>query len=123
MVGVCTYGGGLWHTWLDRDLTVAGRVIVKNDAEGKSAKSVLVHVPGPVLRIPSLCIHLQTAKEREALDLNAEKHLVPILCCTPQEDAGGSPTKKPRTSHHSSDFLSLVCYSSYQRERNKSELT
>ena len=113
MVGVCTYGGGLWHTWLDRDLTVAGRVIVKNDAEGKCAKSMLVHVPRPVLRVPSLCIHLQTAKEREALDLNAEKHLAPILCCA-QEDSGSSPTKKPRTSHHGSDFLSMVRCASHQ---------
>uniref|UniRef100_A0A7S1KXB8 aspartyl aminopeptidase n=1 Tax=Neobodo designis TaxID=312471 RepID=A0A7S1KXB8_NEODS len=75
-IGVQTYGGGLWHTWFDRDLTVAGRVLV--NIEGK-VSSRLVQVPKPVLRIPNLAIHLTTAKEREqGFCPNKEDHLTPV---------------------------------------------
>jgi aspartyl aminopeptidase len=73
---VQTYGGGLWHTWFDRDLSVAGRVIVKTDA-GFSTR--LVKVARPICRISNVAIHLTSGAEREAFAVNKETHLAPIL--------------------------------------------
>lgn len=71
------YGGGLWHTWFDRDLGMSGRVLIRDD-DGKIQQK-LVKIDRALLRIPNLAIHLQTAKEREAFAINKEDHLVPIL--------------------------------------------
>lgn len=75
-IAVECYGGGLWHTWFDRDLGISGRVLVRN---GDSVEQRLVMIDRPILRIPNLAIHLQTADERAAFTVNKEDHLSPIL--------------------------------------------
>ena len=75
-IAVEPYGGLLLHTWLDRDLSLAGRVSV---AGAQGPRSLLVAFERPLLRIPSLAIHLQRESERKSLELNAQQHLVPVV--------------------------------------------
>jgi len=86
------YGGGLWHTWFDRDLGLSGRVLVRTE-EGRIEQK-LIKIDRPILRIPNLAIHLQTAKEREAFAINKEDHLVPILSLEVKKALGGKDSKK-----------------------------
>lgn len=70
------YGTLLLHTWLDRDLSLAGRVSVSADGE---LRTLLVDFGRPLLRIPNLAIHLQREISQEGLRLNPQQHLAPLL--------------------------------------------
>ena len=50
------YGGMIMSTWLDRPLTVGGRVLVKTQ---DGVQSRLVYIDRDLLVIPSLAIHFQ----------------------------------------------------------------
>ncbi|EWC43491.1 aspartyl aminopeptidase [Drechslerella stenobrocha 248] len=73
-VGVESYGGGLWHTWFDRDLSMAGRAMVRQ--KDGSIISKLVKIDKPILRVPTLAIHLD---RQEKFEFNKETQLFPIL--------------------------------------------
>jgi aspartyl aminopeptidase len=69
------YGAALLHTWLDRDLSLAGRVTLR---AGDRTRGVLLDFARPLLRVPNLAIHLQRELRTEGLKLNAQQHLVPV---------------------------------------------
>lgn len=64
------YGGMLLSTWLDRPLSLAGRVVVK---KGEKLVSRLVNIDRDLLLIPNLAIHMdRSANEGKKLDPNTD---------------------------------------------------
>ncbi|KAL2934483.1 putative aspartyl aminopeptidase [Bienertia sinuspersici] len=85
-VGVQTYGGGLWHTWFDRDLAVAGRLVVKQMQNGSPLYSHrLVRIQDPIMRIPTLAIHLDRGVN-DGFKPNTQSHIAPILATSIKEE-------------------------------------
>jgi aspartyl aminopeptidase len=74
-LGVEIYGGALYSTWLDRDLSIAGRVVVQ--AESGALATCLLRFEQPCMRIPNLAIHLNRGVN-DGLTLNAQQHMVPV---------------------------------------------
>jgi aspartyl aminopeptidase len=75
-VGVEVYGGVLLSTWLDRDLSIAGRVYCDR---GGAVEPVMVDLGRAVARVPNLAIHLNRGVNTEGLVLNPQRHLAPVL--------------------------------------------
>ncbi|XP_076927639.1 putative aspartyl aminopeptidase [Bidens hawaiensis] len=114
-VGVQTYGSGMWHTWFDRDLTIAGRMIIKEGkGDGASYSHKLVRINEPIMRIPNLAIHLADRSVNDGFKVNTQSHLAPVLATSVKAslnkvvtDNGpdGKPDESPNTSgnqkHHS----------------------
>lgn len=74
-IAVEPYGGVLLHTWLDRDLGLAGRVSI---AAGEEPRTVLIDIRRAIARIPSLAIHLHREIRTDGLKLNEQTHMPPV---------------------------------------------
>lgn len=74
-LNVMTYGGGLWRTWFDRDLTLAGKVIIQSE-DGTRLESRYWNAGKPLMKVPSLAIHLDRSEEFKP---NKEQHVKPVI--------------------------------------------
>ena len=69
--GVEVYGGPLLNSWLDRELQLAGRLVMLDGTQHLTAT-------GPLLRFPQLAIHLDRAVN-EGLTLDKQQHMNPVF--------------------------------------------
>jgi len=76
-LNVETYGGPILNTWLDRPLSIAGRIILRGESPF-SPQIKLFRSDCPLLIIPNLAIHMNR-KVNEGLELNKQKDMLPLL--------------------------------------------
>ena len=69
------YGGMLLNTWLDRPLSVAGRVLCNVDGR---LESRLVNVEQDLMMIPNLAIHMNR-EANDGVKLNAQTDMLPLI--------------------------------------------
>ncbi|MBT8114554.1 MAG: hypothetical protein KJP04_04195, partial [Arenicella sp.] len=75
-LGVEVYGGALLHPWLDRDLSIAGRVSgINRDGD---LFHQLINFEQPVAVIPNLAIHLDREANKNKT-INPQTHLPMLL--------------------------------------------
>jgi aspartyl aminopeptidase len=73
-VGVEVYGSPLLNSWLDRELGLAGRLVIK---DGARIRTELVRT-GPIMRIPQLAPHLDRGVNDNGLKLDRQQHTAPV---------------------------------------------
>jgi aminopeptidase I len=74
-LGVAPYAGGLNATWWDRDLSIGGRVVVRDEETGKTSTK-LVKLDWPIAKVPTLAPHFGVGMMGHN---NAETEAVPII--------------------------------------------
>ena len=75
-VNVTFYGGAILNTWLDRPLSVAGKVMTKSE-DVFHPLSHIIDLKKPVFIIPNLAIHMNRSIN-EGLELNKQSDMLPL---------------------------------------------
>lgn len=86
LVNVEPYGGMIYRTWLDRPLSLAGKVVTRG-SDPFHPVTHLVDAHLPLMTIPSLAIHRDRDVNKKG-ELEAQRDLQPLFALQPLEPGG-----------------------------------
>ncbi len=69
------YGGMIYSTWMDRPLSAAGRIVIKNDDK---IESILVNIDKDLVLIPNVAIHMNKEVNTN-MKYNEQTDLLPLF--------------------------------------------
>ncbi len=94
-LGVEMYGGAILNTWLDRDLSIAGRVSYQSSNGGIA--HALVNFEHAVGIIPNLAIHLNR-EVNKGVAINTQTNLPVLLMQLPEQSEGNDQKTEGKPS-------------------------
>ena len=96
------YGGLILSSWLDKPLSLAGRVIIENNGE---LETKFIDIDKPLLIIPNVCIHFNR-EINNGFKYNEEIDLKPIISLGNEENS----VLKAISSYLNIDLKNVVTY-------------
>lgn len=94
------YGGMILAPWFDRPLSVAGRILVRDEREDTGIRSILVNLDKDVAVIPSLAIHMNR-EANSGYSYSFQKDMLPIVS-----------TARSSSKEKNSSIMSLIAEAS-----------
>lgn len=82
-LNVEVYGGAILNTWLDRPLSVAGKVVIKSDNPFEPEIRI-IDMKKPLFTIPNLAIHLNR-EVNKGVELNRQTDMAPLASVSGEE--------------------------------------
>ncbi len=114
------YGGPILNTWLDRPLSIGGRVSAIGDNPLKP-REYLVNIKRPIGIIPNLAIHMNRGVN-EGFKLNPQIHTLPILALINEEFEKDNYLIKLLAKELEIDYEDILDFELYLYEYEKGQL-
>lgn len=111
------YGGPILNTWLDRPLSIAGRVTVKS-SNSFYPISKLINIKRPILIIPNLAIHMNR-EVNSGIKLNKQKDMLPLLSMLSKEMQNDNLLLKVISKEINVDIQDILDFDLYLYEFEK----
>ena len=106
-LGVEVYGGPILATFTDRDLSLAGRVVLRT-ADGQETR--LLRFEQPLVRLPNLAIHMNREVNEQGLKLNKQTELPLILGLMNEGDDAEAQLRKLLADAVQADAADLLSW-------------
>jgi aspartyl aminopeptidase len=119
-LNVETYGGAILSTWLDRPLSMAGRIVLRS-SNPLEPETKFINIKKPILIIPNLAIHFNREVNENKV-FNKQIDMIPIAELIDREFSYDNYLKKLLSEHLNCEFDQILDFDLFLYEFDKGNI-